>query len=91
MKGDVTKLIKELIKLAQEVENDATFSMDIYTIVIQIMEHSNESISQSVQLNIYIICYKGMIRVSDDEKLTMKLRKDLRKLLEEENDGIYTT
>ena len=90
MNDDVIKLVKELIKLAKEVENDADFSIEIYAIVLKIMEYSNESISRSVQLSIYITCYEGMIRVSDDKRLTMKLHMDLRKLLEEENDGIHT-
>ena len=89
MKNDKVKLIEELIYFAEEVENDESLLIEIYSIVIKIMEYSNESISRSVQLRIYIICYEGIIRVSNDETLINKLRTDLTKMMED-NDGVYT-
>ena len=89
MTNDMVKLIDKLVNLAREVENDESLSIEIYSVVLRIMEYSNESISRSVQLRIHMICYEGIIRVSNDEKLITKLRIDLTNMMEE-NDGIYT-
>lgn len=90
MRNNIENLIDELISLARNIENDEKLLIDIYSLVLEIMEYSNESISQLVQLNIYIICYEGIIQASIDEELITKLRIDLSRILEEKKDGIYT-
>ena len=91
MKNDIVQFIEELVSLAKEVEDDVTLSLGIYNVTLGIMEYSNKYIPRSVQLRIYILCCQGIIKLSDDEKLITKLRIDLNKMLEEVNDGIYTT
>lgn len=91
MKNNIENLIEELISLARNIENDEILLIDIYSLVLRIMEYSNESIPRSVQLSRYIICYEGIIQASVDEELITKLRMDLSSMLKEKKDGTYTT